>query len=801
MPTKTINLPITGMTCANCAHTIERNLKKTAGVSGATVNYASEKANVVYDPATVKQDQLIHTIQNLGYGVAVARVELPIKGMTCANCALTIERTLKRTEGVVGSSVNYATERATVEFIPSLVNINSIKHAITDAGYEVIDATAGSMEDAERTAREVEMAHQRRRLTVGLAFTIPVFALAMGRDFGLLPHWAHDTWFNLLLLALTMPVQFYVAKDFYVGAYKALRHGTANMDVLIALGSSAAFFYSLPIAFGLLAGHVYFETAAVIVTLIVLGKYLEARAKGHTSEAIKKLIGLAPKTARVIRDGQEMQIPAEDVLVGDTIIVRPGEKFPVDGVIVSGHTAVDESMLTGESLPVEKQVGNQVIGATLNQQGLIRFEATRVGAETTLAQIVRLVEQAQGSKAPIQRLADQIAGIFVPVVISIAVITFLGWYFVGDAGFTHSLINMVAVLVIACPCALGLATPTAVMVGMGKGAELGILIKDSQALEEAGKITAIALDKTGTITRGQPSVTDIIPTGDFESQGLLRLAASAERGSEHPLGGAVVRAAQAANLILAEPAGFTAFSGAGIRAEVDGRQVVIGTPILMEQQQIQLNGLAPVVARLQQEAKTAVMVAVDGEVVGVLGIADTIKEGSREAVEELHRLGLKVAMITGDNRATADAVAAELGIDIVMAEVRPEAKLEAVKQLQTQGYKVAMVGDGINDGPALAQADVGIAIGTGTDVAIEAADITLISGDLRGVPKSIALSRGTMKTIRQNLFWAFFYNVLGIPLAALGFLIPIIAAGAMAFSSIFVVSNSLRLRGFKLPER
>jgi P-type Cu+ transporter len=837
MDKKHISLPVTGMTCANCSLTIERNLRRLEGVEEAAVNLATEKAAVIYDPAVVKEADFLALIRDIGYDVATAKVELPVTGMTCANCSATIERTLKRLDGVVSANVNLANERARVEYLPGATSLAAIQAAIRDAGYDVVVAGEGeSVEDVERAAREAEIRNQTLKFWIGMVLSLPLFLISMGRDLGLLGMWSHHGWVNWLFLALATPVQFYVGWDYYVGGIKSLRAGSANMDVLVAMGSSAAYFYSLGIL--LLPGigdHVYFETSALIITLIKLGKVLEARAKGRTSEAIKKLMGLRPKTARVIRAGSEaeIEVPVEAVLLGDLVVVRPGERMPVDGVVVEGRSAVDESMLTGESLPVDKKPGDEIIGATINKQGLLKFEATRVGAQTALAQIIRLVEEAQGSKAPIQRLVDRVSGVFVPVVIVIAALTFLAWFFIGGVGFTQSMIFMVAVLVIACPCALGLATPTAIMVGTGKGAELGILFKNSEALERAHELSTIVLDKTGTITRGQPSVTDVelvdarltagrpsLSPASVDGKGaesrLLELAASAERGSEHPLGQAIVQAAHEAGLSPAEPEFFEAIAGKGVAATVGGCEVLVGTRRLLEERDVALDGLEEPLRRLEEEAKTAMLVAHDGKALGVVAVADTLKEGSVEAIRQMQDLGLEVVMITGDNRSTAHAVAGQLahaggsngrGPLRVLAEVLPGDKAAQVRALQEEGRIVGMVGDGINDAPALAQADVGIAIGTGTDVAMAAADVTLMSGDLRGVARAIALSRATMRTIKENLFWAFFYNVLLIPLAAgvfyplLGLrLHPVLAAAAMAFSSIFVVSNSLRLRGRRIAE-
>ena len=804
---KTVILPITGMTCANCVSTIERNLNKLEGVERANVNLSSERATVGFDPQKLTLEDIIGKVKHAGYDVAHAEADFLLKRVGDVNDARRLELSLKNIEGVLDTQVNLSSEKVHVTYIPTLLSQNELRRFISKIGFEAV-VLGGEAEDEEAKARETEVSNQRHLLWLGLFFTIPLFLLAMGRDLGLLPMViSHADWFNWVMLLLATPVQFIVGAQYYVGAYKSLRNRSANMDLLIAMGSSAAYFYSLPITFGWLHGHAYFETAAVIITLIRLGKFLEARAKGRTSEAIKKLLSLQPKKARVYREGSEIEIPVDEVSVGDIVVVKPGEKMAVDGVIIEGQSSVDESMLTGESMPVEKNVGSQVIGGTLNKLGFIKFEATKIGRETALAQIVKLVEEAQGSKAPIQRLADQVSAIFVPIVIVLGLLTFSYWYFiatpplsnVGANLFTRALINMVAVLVIACPCAMGLATPTAIMVATGKGAENGILFRSADALERAGKINLVILDKTGTLTRGQPAVTGIyVQSEGLEENELLRLAASVEKGSEHPLGEALIAEAGNRGLILTEPQRFSAKAGCGVTAEIDGKKISVGNLRLMKDISVSVVKIENDLIALEKKAQTVVFVAINDDLAGMLSVADTLKKESRDAVQSLKKLGLEVVMLTGDNHKTAKSIASQVGIQRVLAEVLPGDKAAEVKKLQSKRYSVAMVGDGVNDAPALAQADVGLALGTGTDVAVATAPVTLMSGDLHGVTKAIILSKKTLSTIKQNLFWAFFYNVILIPVAAIGFLNPMLAAGAMAFSSVFVVTNSLRLRKVQL---
>ena len=734
------------------------------------------------------------------------QLNLPITGMHCENCTSTITRHLKKMDGILAAEVSLATEYAAVTFDAATLSEDAIVDKIRDLGFDVVDA------DEEDEARAEEFRRQKQQFIVGIIFTLPLFLLSMGRDLGIVGSWAHAHWVNWLMFGLALPVQGYVAWDYYIGGIKALRNRSANMDVLVAMGSSVAFLYSLvvTIALGTDAGthfgtHVYFETAAVIITLIKLGKLLEARAKGQINAALKKLPQLFPQTACRLKNGEEQHIPIEQVAVGDALLVRPGESIPVDGVVRSGKSAIDESVFTGESLPVDKIPGDPVTAATMNHSGMLAIEATHIGTETALARLVQLVQTTQQSKPPIQRAADAVTNVFVPVVTGIAVVTFLVWWFLIGAGFTPAMLRLVAILVTACPCALGLATPTAVMMGTGIGAQRGILFRNGEALERAGDLTTIVLDKTGTLTEGKLTLTNILT--DKDASELLKLSAAAELGSEHPIGKAVVQAAKDRGLDITTPSQFKAVTGHGIAAQVGENRIVIGNLPLIQQHNIPTEAFEEAAERLQTEAKTVLWVAVDGRIEGLLAVADTLKSEAQAAVAELYELGCTVTMMTGDNRVTADAIAKVARIGDVMAELKPEEKAAAVKKLQAENRGlVAMVGDGINDTPALAQADIGISLGTGTDIARETADVTLMHSDLLGLPEAIRLSRETMRTIKQNLFWAFFYNVLLIPVAAgvlypfsflpsmLRELHPMLAALAMAFSSVSVVLNSLRLQ-------
>ena len=723
--------------------------------------------------------------------------------MNCAACVNRVEKQLRNLPGVYDATVNLTAGKAVIDYDDSMIQVGEIKQAVEEIGYRASDMASQVEMDTEKVERDKEIRRQSSVFIFSAVLSLPLLLtmLVHLRITDALPGMLLNPWFQL---ALATPVQFIAGWQFYKDSYFTLRSGSANMSVLVALGTSAAYFYSLAVVLwgSTLGQHeVYFESSAMIITLVLLGKLLEARAKGRTSEAIKKLIGLQAKTARVIRNNQEIDIPVEKVIVGDVVVVRPGERIPVDGVITGGYSAIDESMLTGESVPIDKKVGDEVIGATINKHGTFRFQATKVGRDTTLAQIVRIVEEAQGSKAPIQRLADIISSKFVPTVVAIAITTFLAWYFIGEPGnFTRALINLTAVLVIACPCALGLATPTSIMVGTGKGAENGILIKGGEHLEKAHKLQAIVLDKTGTITKGEPEVTDVVVLEGFAEDDLLCLAASAERGSEHPLGQAVVQEARNRGLSLKEATDFGAIPGHGIRAKVGDRHLLVGNRRLLQENGIAVADIEAQASDLEREGKTAMLIAIDGNLVGAIGVADTVKPGSISAIATMKHMGLAVYMITGDNQRTAAAIAKQVGIQHVLAEVLPEDKAKEVQRLKDSGLMVGMVGDGSNDAPALVTADVGFAIGTGTDVAMESADITLIKGDLKGVVAAIQLSRSTMRNVKENLFWALIYNTIGIPVAALGLLSPVVAGGAMAFSSVSVVTNALRLKRWKYKE-
>ncbi|WP_342399441.1 heavy metal translocating P-type ATPase [Weizmannia sp. FSL W8-0676] len=788
---ESVTLGITGMTCAACANRIEKNLSKVEGVKKVNVNLATEKAAVQYDPKQATVENLIEKVEKTGYGVLEEKAQLNIMGMTCAACANRVERALKKIPGVVSAAVNLATETASVTYLPGQASAEQMIVAVKKAGYDA--KIKGEMDpDYEKKMREKAYKKQKIKFAVGAVISV-FFLLQMISDIAM--HYGGSFSFHMnpwLQLLLATIVQIFVGGHYYRDAYHAIRGGSANMAVLVVLGTSTAYLYSLVLTILGSGRMLYFEASAIVMTLIVLGKLMETRAKGQTSEAMKKLMGLQAKTARVIRDGKEVEVPVEEVVPGDILFVRAGEKIPVDGVITEGASSVDESMLTGESMPVSKKAGDAVIGATLNKTGSFRFKATKVGKDTALSQIIKLVEEAQGSKAPIQHLADQISGIFVPIVILIALATFAVTYFA--AGFTPAIISMVAVLVIACPCALGLATPTAVMVGTGLGAENGVLIKSAEHLQSAHRITTVVLDKTGTITKGEPEVTDLIPYGGFLEDDLLAISAAAEKGSEHPLGAAIVKKAAEKGLQLPNVKEFEAVPGHGIRVKIEEREVLIGNKKMMQDAHIRIDDVINQMEKLEEDGKTAMLVAMDGALSGLIAVADTVKETSAKAIRMLKEMGIETVMMTGDNRRTAEAIARQVGVDRVLAEVLPEDKSKEVEKLKRAGNITAMVGDGINDAPALAAADVGIAIGTGTDVAMEAADITLMRGDLMGIVNTIRLSKATMRKIRQNLFWAFAYNVVLIPVAAFGLLNPILAGAAMAFSSVSVVGNTLFLR-------
>ncbi|MBD7944023.1 copper-translocating P-type ATPase [Psychrobacillus sp. Sa2BUA9] len=800
---KQTSYKITGITCAACSARIEKVINKMDGVEEANVNLALEKSVIKYDPDKVTEEDFEKKIEALGYGVVKEKKEFAITGMTCAACSTRIEKGLNKLEGVSSANVNLALERATVEFNPSDVTINDIIQKVEKLGYGAIIKS----EDKESVDyREEAIQKQKVKFIVSAILSLPLLWTMVGHfsftSFIYMPEFLMNPWVQMVLAT---PVQFIIGRQFYVSAYKALRNGSANMDVLVVLGTSAAYFYSVYQAIITAGEHhaanLYFETSAVLITLILLGKLFEAKAKGRSSEAIKKLMGLQAKTALVIRDGAELVIPIEEVLVGDTILVKPGEKIPVDGEVIAGNSAVDESMLTGESIPVDKVTGDSLFGSTINKNGSIKMKATKIGRDTALAQIIKVVEDAQGSKAPIQRLADKISGIFVPIVVGIAIVTFLVWFLVVEPGeITPALEALIAVLVIACPCALGLATPTSIMAGSGRAAEFGILFKGGEHLETTHHIDTVVVDKTGTVTYGKPKLTDVLMEEGMKESDFLAYIGAAERQSEHPLAEAIVDGIKERGITLLEVTSFEAIPGYGVKAVVNEQEVLVGTKKLMNQNNINIAAILKRMEELEGQGKTAMLASINGKFVGMIAVADTIKESSLQAIKRLKEMNIDVMMITGDNQLTATAIGKQAGIDQVIAEVLPEGKAAEIKKLQSSGKKVAMVGDGINDAPALAVADIGMAIGTGTDVAMEAADITLIRGDLNSIADAIIMSRKTMRNIKQNLFWAFAYNTLGIPIAAVGLLAPWVAGAAMAFSSVSVVLNALRLQRVKLDK-
>lgn len=799
---KETNLQISGMTCASCALRIEKGLNKLEGVETATVNLALERSAIKYDPQKLKVEDIEKKIRDLGYDVVTEKAEFDITGMTCAACSTRIEKGLNKLDGVVKANVNLALEKATVEYNGSVLTPSDIINRVEKLGYG-----ARVKENVKETNdhRQKEISKQTGKFIFSAILSLPLLWAMVGHFSFTSFIWVPEAFMNpWVQLALATPVQFIIGSQFYIGAYKALKNKSANMDVLVALGTSAAYFYSLYLSIMSLMEEahgveLYYETSSILITLIILGKLFEAKAKGRSSEAIKKLMGLQAKTATVERSGQELVIPLEEVVVGDILYIKPGEKIPVDGKIIEGNSAIDESMLTGESVPVDKTIGEDVIGATLNKNGFLKVEAKKVGKDTALAQIIKVVEEAQGSKAPIQRLADKISGVFVPIVVGIAVLTFIIWFVWAVPGnFAEALEKMIAVLVIACPCALGLATPTSIMAGSGRAAEFGILFKGGEHLEMTHRITTVVLDKTGTVTNGTPVLTDVITTETFEEEEFLSLIGSAEKQSEHPLAQAIVQGIKDKGIHFKDVTEFEAIPGFGIKALVDGKELLIGTRKLMNKYNVEAASAFEKMNELERAGKTAMLTAINGQFAGTVAVADTIKETSKSAIKRLKDMGLEVIMITGDNQQTALAIAKQAGIENVIAEVLPEGKAFEIKQLQAQGKKVAMVGDGINDAPALAVADIGMAIGTGTDVAMEAADITLIRGDLNSIADAIFMSKKTITNIKQNLFWALAYNSLGIPFAALGFLAPWLAGAAMAFSSVSVVLNALRLQKVKL---